>query len=217
MRRRLRPRDGAAPRPILATATKLRAPQTSSLPAIGSYTINGRRRTRWWPPIADADKVLWWRPPPAHHVRFAHPDEEPQLLWPREGAALRLYSTAAESGQRGRGATDDSEFVSVSSREMRSSLLRARFSLMTSQTISRWSKHPAREKNKRTYRSCDGWCRGLVEPLSGTCVLSSFLFLVFYYIYIYILNLNSNRVSRSKLNAQSEFQHAVQNSYYLFI
>jgi hypothetical protein len=42
------------------------------------------------------------------------------------------------------------------------------------------------KKNKRTYRSCDGWCRGLVEPLSGTCVLSSFLFLVFYYIYIYI-------------------------------
>jgi hypothetical protein len=84
MRRRLRPRDGAAPRPILATTTKLRAPRTSSLPAIGSYTINGRGRTRWWPPIADAGKVLWWRPPPAHHVRFAHPDEEPQLLWPRE-------------------------------------------------------------------------------------------------------------------------------------
>jgi hypothetical protein len=53
------------------------------------------------------------------------------------GWALCLYSTAAESDQRGRGATDDSEFVSVSSREMRSSLLRARFSLMTSQTISR--------------------------------------------------------------------------------
>ena len=71
-------------------------------------------------------------PSSTRHPCFAHPDEEPQLLWPREGAALRLYSTAVESGQRGGGATDDSEFDSVSSREMRSSLLRS----------GRWEKVP---------------------------------------------------------------------------
>ena len=56
----------------------------------------------------------------------------PAISMARGVTALRLYSTAAESGQRGGGATDDSEFDSVSSREMRSSLLRS----------GRWEKVP---------------------------------------------------------------------------